>query len=186
MAAPRKDDVVKLILDTTEDLLKTKALSEISLSEIARMAGIAKGTLYYHFKNKEDILFAIMDLCLNEQWEELLAWTSDKSKDTSLPRLVKYVLERDTSAADMRFHFFYDATAGNEAIRQQLLKLYHDFHEIIAEKIRERTREVSSDYLSWLVLLLSDGLLMHKLLENPEVDTDMFIRETEHYLRKLV
>lgn len=42
MAAPRKDDVAKLILDSTETLLKTKALSDISLAEIARQAGLPR------------------------------------------------------------------------------------------------------------------------------------------------
>ena len=184
MAAPRKDDVAKLILNATEELLKKKALPEISLAEIARTAGISKGTLYYHYKNKEDILFAIMDNYLEKQWQDLLTWTSDKSKDTSLPRLIKYILERDTSTADMRFHFFYDALSGNEATRLKLLQRYHDFAKIISEKIQERTDDISSDYLSWLILFLSDGILMHKMLGNTDIDTSEFIRQSEHYVKK--
>ena len=186
MAAPRKDDVQKLILDATETLLKTKALPDISLAEIARTAGISKGTLYYHYKNKEEILFAVMDNYLEKQWQDLLIWTSDKSKDTSLPRLVKYVLERDTTTADMRFHFFYDAISGNETIRQKLLQRYHDFAVIISEKIKERTDDISSDYLAWLILLLSDGLLMHKMLGNKDIDTSSFIYESEHYIKNIL
>ena len=61
MAAPRKDNVKELILNATEELLEHKKLSDISLAEIAREAGISKGTLYYHYKNKNDILFDITD-----------------------------------------------------------------------------------------------------------------------------
>ena len=186
MAAPRKDDVQKLILDATEELLKTKALPDISLAEIARTAGISKGTLYYHYKNKEDILFAVMDNYLEKQWQDLLIWTSDKSKDTSLPRLVKYVLERDTTTADMRFHFFYDAISGNETIRKKLLQRYHDFAVMISEKIKERTDDISSDYLAWLILMLSDGLLMHKMLKNTDIDTVSFIHQSEQYMKKIL
>lgn len=186
MAAPRKDNVSKLILDAAEQLLDTKALSEFSLSELARTAGISKGTLYYHYKNKEDILFALMDRYLEQQWQDLLDWTGDASKDTSLPRLVKYVLERDISTADMRFHFFYAATAGNELLRQKLLKRYHDFAVLISEKIRERSKAVSPDYLAWLILMLSDGLLMQKMLGNTDMPADAFIRETELNLKRLL
>ena len=59
MAAPRKDNVKEKILDATEALLKSKSLSDITLSEIAASAGVSKGTLYYHYKNKTDILFDI-------------------------------------------------------------------------------------------------------------------------------
>lgn len=185
MAAPRKDNVTKLILNATEELLKTKSLSDISLAEIANHAGIAKGTLYYHYKNKEEILFALMDQYLEEQWNNLLDWTSDRSKDTSLPRLLKYILERDTSTADMRFHFFYEAISGNEVIRARLLERYHNFANLIAEKIRERTDSIDADYLAWITLILSDGLLMHKMLQNPEINTTDTIKETEKYLRKI-
>ena len=39
MAAPRKDNVKELILDTAEKLLTASALADISLAEIARTAG---------------------------------------------------------------------------------------------------------------------------------------------------
>ena len=47
MAAPRKDNIKEKILQATTELLKTTALAEISLAEIAAAAGISKGTLYY-------------------------------------------------------------------------------------------------------------------------------------------
>ena len=75
MAAPRKEDVRSLIIDSAEDLLTQKTFSEISLSQLAAKAGISKGTLYYHFKNKNDLLFAITDKYLDAQWQELCEWT---------------------------------------------------------------------------------------------------------------
>ncbi len=50
MAAPRKEDVRNLIIESAEILLTQKNFSEISLSRLAAQAGISKGTLYYHFK----------------------------------------------------------------------------------------------------------------------------------------
>lgn len=71
MAAPRKEDVRSLIIEVAEELLAEKSFSEISLSQLAAQTGISKGTLYYHFKNKNEILFAITDKYLDEQWKEL-------------------------------------------------------------------------------------------------------------------
>ena len=70
MAAPRKDNVKELILDAAEKLLESRKLSDISLSEIAQTAGISKGTLYYHYKSKNEILFDITDKYLDEQWND--------------------------------------------------------------------------------------------------------------------
>lgn len=185
MAAPRKDNVKELILDAAEQLLRTKKLSEISLSEIAGTAGISKGTLYYHYKSKNEILIDITDKYLNEQWNDLIRWTEDPAKDTSLHRLVKYVLERDVSTVNMRLHFFYDAMLGNEEIRRMLLGRYSQFAALIADKISERTDIASPEYLSWLLLLISDGLFIHKTIRNEELNTEDFIRQTGELIRLL-
>lgn len=183
MAAPRKDNVKELIIDSTEALLKSKKMSDISLAEIAEHAGISKGTLYYHYKTKNDILFDITDKYLDEQYQDLIDWTEDVSKDTSIHRLVKYVLERDISTAGMRLHFFYDAMLGNEVIREKLLKRYAEFETIISEKISVRTDKIPSDYFAWLILLLSDGLFIHQMLGNRNLDISDFIRQTAKYLK---
>lgn len=183
MAAPRKENVKELITDATEKLLLTKSLSDISLAEIALHAGISKGTLYYHYKSKNDILFDITDKYLEEQFQNLIEWTEDATKDTSLHRLVKYILERDIATAGMRLHFYYDAMLGNEKIREKLLNRYAQFAQVIAEKIAERTDKIPADYFAWMLLMLSDGLFIHQTIGNTQLDVSQFIKQTEDYLK---
>ena len=185
MAAPRKDDVRELIIKATEDLLQTKKISDISLAEIADCAGISKGTLYYHYKSKNDILFDITDRYLDEQYENLVAWVENPEKATSLHRLIKFVLEGDVGTAGMRLHFFYDAMLGNARIREKLLSRYREFAEYIAARISERTSEVPADYLAWLLLFLSDGLFIHQTLGNAHLDTRLFIEQTGEIFKRI-
>lgn len=186
MAAPRmNDDVQKMILDAAEDLLSQKSLKEVTLAEIANHANVAKGTVYYYYKNKEDILFAIFDRYLADQWKQLNGWTSNTAKDTSLPRLIKYVLARDIDNTGIRLHFIFEAADGNELLRQKLLERYLKFEKEIAAKIKEREEGVDSDYLSWLALMVSDGLIIQKVLGNQQLDANQFIGETEQYIRRI-
>jgi AcrR family transcriptional regulator len=53
------------ILDTAEFLYNTKGFENTSLNDIAEKVGIVKGTLYYYFKTKEDILNAIAERFCN-------------------------------------------------------------------------------------------------------------------------
>ncbi len=179
------DDVQKMILDAAEDLLAQKSLKEVTLAQIADHANVAKGTVYYYFKNKEDILFAIFDRYLADQWKQLNDWTSNTAKDTRLPRLIKYVLARDIDKTGIRLHFIFEAADGNEVLRQKLLERYLKFEKEIAAKIQERQDNVDSDYLSWLTLMVSDGLIIQKTLGNDQLDTDRFIAETEQYIRQI-
>lgn len=186
MAAPRKENIKEKILTSAEELLSHAKMSNISLADIAQHAGVSKGTLYYYYKNKNDLLFDITDKYLNQQYQDFITWTEDESKDTSLHRLIKYVLQRDVETAKLRLHLFYDAAAGNEQLRERLLVRYANFAKILSEKIAERTGEVSSEYLAWLLLLLSDGLFIHKTIKDPLVDVDTFITESENYLCRLM
>ena len=43
-------------------LFAAKNISQISIDEIAKNAGVAKGTIYLYFKNKEEIIFTISDM----------------------------------------------------------------------------------------------------------------------------
>lgn len=183
MAAPRKDNVKEKILEATAELLEHKTLSDISLAEIAAASGVSKGTLYYYYKTKTDILFDITNRYLDQQWDELIAWTENKEKDTSMPRLVKYVVERNTASAGMRLHLIHAAMLGDEALREKLLERYRAFETLIAEKIAERTDAVQADYLTWLILLASDGLIVQEALRNADFDSDAFLRQSTAYLR---
>lgn len=49
------------ILDVAQRLFGTKGFDNTSTNDILNEIGIARGTLYYHFKSKEDILNAMIE-----------------------------------------------------------------------------------------------------------------------------
>ena len=51
----------KEILDIAEELFTTKGYDKTSTTDILERVGIARGTMYYHFKSKEEILDALID-----------------------------------------------------------------------------------------------------------------------------
>ena len=171
MAAPRKDNIKEKILLATTELLKTTALADISLAEIAAAAGISKGTLYYHYKTKNEVFLDITQRFLDEQWEDLI-------------RLVRYVAERDIASAGLRLQLLAEAQLGNEALRQNLTALYQNFQGLIRGKIAERTA-LPADFLTWLLLLVCDGIIVQESIGNAAFDREAFLTEGIRYLRKL-
>lgn len=184
MAAPRKEDVRSTILDATEILLTNHSIDKLSLANIASAAGISKGTLYYHYKTKEAILLDLTDRFLEHQKEELFAWTEDPSKDTSLHRMVKYVIERDVYETGPRIHLIYNACIGNEEVRDMVVARYRVFEAIIAEKIAPRVKNIDPDFLARMLLMLSDGLVLQNEMGAQVFDIDQFIQQSAELMTR--
>lgn len=58
----RQESAIKTrqkLVDTAENLLKTNGFNALSVEDITRQAGVAKGTFYVYFKHKEDIIAEI-------------------------------------------------------------------------------------------------------------------------------
>lgn len=183
MAAPRKENIKEMVLDSLLTLLETKSFNEITLAEVAKTAGISKGTLYYHYKTKGEIFFDLTDRYLSRQWDDLIQWTENKEKDTSIRRLIKYVVERNVANASFRMQLYSEAQLGDAELKRKLSKRYSEFQKLISEKIAERT-DLNADFLTWLILLVSDGMIIQSAISNPEFDTEKFISDGTRYLTR--
>lgn len=83
-AAERKNE----ILDAAEQLFETKGFDATSTTDILNEVGIARGTLYYHFRSKEDILDALIERITRT----LTARASEIAGNKDLPGLQRLTL----------------------------------------------------------------------------------------------
>lgn len=60
-AEPSRPDKRDRIIDAAVDVFADKGFRAARVSDIARMAGVADGTIYLYFKNKEDLLLVIFE-----------------------------------------------------------------------------------------------------------------------------
>jgi len=92
----------KEILDVAERLFTLNGYDNTSTNDILKEIGIARGTLYFHFKSKEDILDGIIDRILNQIENKVRYVALDESKPV-LERFTLAVLSSnvDTDLGDM-------------------------------------------------------------------------------------
>lgn len=75
-AADRRRDQ---ILDTARTLFATKGYAHTTVEDLLATMGIAKGTLYYHFSSKDEILRAIIDRVAEQATQQALAIASSNA-----------------------------------------------------------------------------------------------------------
>ena len=64
------------------DTFYRRGVARASLSEIAQTAGVTRGALYWHFKNKEDLFDALFQYIFNDFSSRLAADIESASPDT--------------------------------------------------------------------------------------------------------
>lgn len=90
------------ILDTAVDLFNEQGTAAVSTNHIAEAAEISPGNLYYHFKNKEDIIRAVLDR-MYEEWNAVYIVPADASFDLAVLRAAL----RQNFELLWRYRFFY-------------------------------------------------------------------------------
>ena len=112
------------IIDAAVALFNEEGTAAVSTNHIARAAGISPGNLYYHFRNKEEIIRAIYAR-LRPIWEATVSVPTDR-----LPTLAD--LERiidDHFRILWEYRFFYREMPALLRRDPELLASYHEVRE---------------------------------------------------------
>src|SRR5208282_2407967 len=80
----------ELILDSASDLLLRWGYKRITMEDVAKQAGIGKGTLYLHWKTREELFYAVVMRAQLGAVDEQLAALHRDPREAQLHRLVKW------------------------------------------------------------------------------------------------
>ena len=111
------------ILDAAQELFFTKGYKQTSIESIIKKIGVAKGTIYYYFKSKEDL----MDKLVKRMTNQILIEVKKITERTDLDALAKlnraYITTRNVKLENI------------ELIKLYLKVLYKDENIILRHKI---------------------------------------------------
>lgn len=92
------------ILDTAESVFREKGVSRTSLADIAEAAGLTRGAIYWHFRNKGDLFAAMFDR-IALPMEEMVEQAAGDAVDDPLQKIKDigvYVLRRTAEEPQCR------------------------------------------------------------------------------------
>lgn len=76
----KRQQTRQLIIETASDLFYERGYNLVGINEIIEAAGIAKATLYSHFKSKEDLCLAYLNYRDEGLIQELSAFSANRPK----------------------------------------------------------------------------------------------------------
>lgn len=125
------------ILDAADELFGQKGFDGTSTNDILEKVGIARGTLYHHFKSKEDI----MDALIERYNVRLLGAAQEIAADKSIPvveRIIRVVMALNISGGNSKEIMDHIHKPQNALMHQKIQKvIVNGVPPILAEIISE-------------------------------------------------
>ncbi len=130
------------ILDVAERLFGAKGFDNTSTNDILNEIGIARGTLYYHFKSKEDILDAMIERMIGRM-DRILEEIAAQKEIPVLQRLTMMMLALNADGGNFSHEILEQVHKPQNALMHQKMQksLLDGITPYIAVLIREGTDE---------------------------------------------
>lgn len=159
------------LLMSAQSLFVIKGYRDTTVDEIAKKAGVTKGALYFHFKNKEDILFELMKHVANHYYTAL-----EQIKDSlkTPGDFLQVFMGRENSPCQEHADIAYNLDFWVQAISIPRIKKYVNSRfnmlvEFFVDNIDKAygTKAERKD-LAVMLYSLIDGFVVRQVI-NPEV-----------------
>jgi AcrR family transcriptional regulator len=169
------------IINAAEDVFTKKGFAEARMDDIAEETGLSKGTLYNHFKSKDDLIIAILDRIFQREFKsfEQADFSSQSATETvtlfadSIARDIKLMLRL------MPVAYEFLALAFRNTVVQKALKVYvNRYMDILVPMIKRgidsgEFKQVNAKEVAIAMGAILEGTILiwvyDKSLVNPEI-----------------
>ncbi|MGX7013265.1 TetR/AcrR family transcriptional regulator [Vagococcus silagei] len=152
------------ILDVAESLFRTEGYNKTTTSKIAKEAGVANGTLFYHFESKEKLADALVARKLHEDLDVFAVISNNPSLSGFQKLAWFFVFELDDQTNHLnRYH--YMTSIENLVLQQKM------FQQMVTMYTPIMTE--------WLVQAQNEGTIK---IDNPSLTAEFFLTTFHHWV----
>ncbi len=161
------------IIDAAIEVLKENSIEETTVRKIASKAGLTTGSLYHHYKNKDEILFDVMKQSLqftHRMIERVRNEKKSKKGGELLSEIVSEVGKRLSKADEQKLHILLlnDVIARNREIKGKYQSNYTEIIDNTANLFGDAFEIENTEYKKAVAAILVaaiDGIAIQQALE---------------------
>lgn len=165
------------IINVASKIIRHKGIECTSLGDIAKGVGISKGTLYYYYPSKDELIYDIAIHHLNKISDELLTLANTEYKKSNKKELLNLLFHRiiqDETRNRLHLYLLQGAITSNIELMKKFKNEYISWKEMISEGLQKVYTIENDDYnyMSQILLAILDGLIIQHLLGIEIADID--------------
>jgi len=152
------------ILDAAEQLFTTKGYAKTTINDILREVGIAKGTFYYYFQAKEEVMEAVVNRFIS-QGASAARTIAEDTKLTAHEKLLKILLAQKAEPASSKeqmieeLHQVANAEMHQKSITESVVQLAPILSAVVEQGIQEGVFQTPFPLETSELLLVSSSML---------------------------
>jgi TetR/AcrR family fatty acid metabolism transcriptional regulator len=138
----QRNDKYQRILESAVKVFAENGYHESTISQIAREAGVADGTIYLYFKSKDDILVHFFQFKTREVFDGFRE-AVESSGDTidKLRNLIRRHLEEFQRDRNMAVLYQAETHRAHRLAEEQIREMAKMYHDMVSEIIEEGQQE---------------------------------------------
>ena len=191
VARQRRDQVIEAAIE----VIASRGLHELSLKEIEKKTGMARGHLTYYFRHKEDILLAVFDRMLDRMIAQNIQAGGPRPGTGQPWECLRAVLDRrlnpptaDQKAFGSLLHTFLAQVSYRDDYRAKLAERNGQWRDHLAADFaadRLGPPAVAPPVLASVVMALVQGLVQQLAVDPAAFDRDQMLSALHRVLAPL-
>lgn len=181
MAETRKDPKLKEhILTTSLDLMSRKGVAGTTLKQVAESCGISRGTLYYYYKSKDDLILDINKWNMDRLTGTLFGLLDSYMKEGREPSQIVLEVFRAVGGAEMRgrmhLYLINEAISRNPDLTERLRESYRNWFQILEEAFTKILPEnADRQAVARGLVAALDGMVIQNILSLDDIPLERIV-----------
>jgi AcrR family transcriptional regulator len=130
-------DKSTMILESAEKVFAKKGYDSAKMTEIARLAGVADGTIYEYFENKDLLLFSIPKMHFEQYLSDLSGFFHPESVTGKLKKLIKYHFSTFLADPDFLRIFVLNLFLNKGFYHSEAFEAFRIYYQLLEEVLEE-------------------------------------------------
>jgi AcrR family transcriptional regulator len=169
-----KDENRRKILQAAFEAFAESGYEKTSMDDIVRLSGLSKGSLYWHFKNKQELFNSTLQLVFQEFGQQLAALVELDAPASDRIRAffeqASELMSTGKNTIGLLTDAFFQAHQNDEA-QQIMLDMYKDYIASVGQVIQQgidrgEFREVDPHMTAIILMAGGDGVAFYTLLDS--------------------
>jgi AcrR family transcriptional regulator len=172
-----KEEAKERIIQAALQVFSEKGYHEATMEDVAQKIGVSRGAVYIYFKNKEELLYGIIERWDRSMKDFLPSFYAERGLEESLQSMFDHIAEDPLALMGLILEIISEA-ARNQPIRKVLSEGYERILKTISESFAMQGLDMPQSDLnmrrsSISFMMVQLGLMATLILETDKTETKL-------------